>query len=87
MMDILILTIAFKTFASGQEVTNLEGKVTSENARTYRKLGKVKEEVDTLSGAVQSIQTDIAVIKNDNSHVRGELQDIKRVLMSLENKQ
>lgn len=79
MMDLMILTIAFKAFASDTEVNNLEGKLQS-----------VQIEVDSLSDTTQTIQTDVAVIKNDQQHVKDQLkeqrEDLKRVLQILESR-
>lgn len=76
-----LITIAF-VFGMGYSA------LASESAETKAKLSNMKIEQKQLVTDVQTIQTDIAVIKNDQQHVKRQLReqkdDLKRVLMILE---
>lgn len=99
LLDLLVLTVAFKVFASETEVDLKNGVVRAEVASVSSQVSDdvndlsvelegVADDVAELSGSVQTVETAVAVIQNDTQHFKEQLEaqdeKLNRILDLLE---
>lgn len=81
-----IISLLIIVFSIGVVYSSLA----AESAETKERVRKMEAEQKQLGTSMKNIQVDVAVIKNDQKHVRAELDnqrsDLKRVLRILEKK-